>query len=127
MGHLAHSQGNGKEAERHYRFAIDAFEETGDLPNASTGMFNLALLYEDQGRLDEALPLLERVEEMFEQLRSPHTADVRLALEAVRLQTRLGRSFAVSRALTEVMKKVPQVRKLFILVWRVCEDLKARR
>jgi hypothetical protein len=50
----------------------------------SIDMSNLALLYEDQGRLDEALLLLERAVETFEYVGSPHAATVRSVLEQVR-------------------------------------------
>ena len=41
-------------------------KEIGDVVNASIHMFNLALLCENQGRLDEALVLLERAVEVAE-------------------------------------------------------------
>ena len=47
-------------------------------------MFNLALLCEAQGRLDEALPLLERAAEAFERVGSPHAETVRPVVERVR-------------------------------------------
>jgi len=47
-------------------------------------MFNLALLCEDQGRLDEALPLLERAVEIAEQVGMPQAENRRRVLERVR-------------------------------------------
>ena len=60
MANLAKAEGDQVEAERLYRRAWEIAEAIGDIVSASIGMFNLALLYEDQGRLDEAVPLLER-------------------------------------------------------------------
>jgi hypothetical protein len=47
-------------------------------------MFNLALLYENQGRLGEALPLLERAVEIAEQVGMPVAESRRRVLERVR-------------------------------------------
>ncbi len=70
---LTEAEGDQDEAERLYRRMAE-----------SIGLFNLARLYEDQGRLNEALPLLERAVEIFERVRSPHAETVRPVLERVR-------------------------------------------
>ena len=89
LANLADDEGDQAEAERLYRRSWAIAEEIGDVVRASIQMFNLALLCEDQGRLDEALPLLERAVETFERVESPHAETVRPVVERVR--EKLGR------------------------------------
>ncbi|MGA9351816.1 MAG: tetratricopeptide repeat protein, partial [Anaerolineae bacterium] len=84
LGRLAYNEGDQADAEKLYRQAMAILQEIGDVVNASIWMFNLALLCEGQGRLDEALPLLERVVETFERVGSPHAETVRPVVERVR-------------------------------------------
>ena len=84
MAVLAKAEGDQDEAERLYRRAIVIGEELGDVVGMSIDMFNLARLCENQGRLDEALPLLERAIKTFERMGSPHAAMVRRLLKQVR-------------------------------------------
>ena len=44
-----------------YQRARDLFERTGDTGNASLAKYNIAEILDDQGRLDEAEPLLRDV------------------------------------------------------------------
>ena len=83
---MAWNEGDQVEAEKLYRQAMTTLQEIGDVVNASIWMFNLALLYEDQGRLDEALPLLERAVEIDERVDTPRLEKHRRVLERVRGQ-----------------------------------------
>lgn len=59
-------------------------QEMGAVVEASVWMYHLALLYEEQGRLDEALPLLERALEVAERAGYYEAERWRAALERVR-------------------------------------------
>ena len=83
MANLADDEGDQAEAERLYRRSIALSEELGDVVGMSIRMFNLALLCEDQGRLNEALPLLERVVEIDERVGLPDLEQDRRVLERV--------------------------------------------
>ena len=84
MAVLAKAEGDQDEAERLYRRAIVIGEELGDVVGMSIDMFNLARLCENQGRLDEALPLLERAVETAEQVGMSQAENRRCVLERVR-------------------------------------------
>lgn len=73
-----------EEAERLYKLAKDTMMEIGDVVNASIHMFNLALLYEGQGRLAEAVPLLEEAVAIAERVGLPDVESDRKVLERVR-------------------------------------------
>jgi len=86
----SYEKGDLTEAERLYRRAIALAEELSDVVGMSIWMVNLAMLCEDQGRLNEALPLLKWAMEIFERAGSPHAETVRLFLRRVHLQMQPG-------------------------------------
>jgi hypothetical protein len=62
-----------------------------DTVTESLALFNLALLYEKQGRLDQAVPLLERAVEIDERVGLPDLEQDRRILERVRMKLNVGR------------------------------------
>lgn len=61
LGNLARDEGDFFEAEQRYRAALQLTDAQAEPALASVRLFNLARLYEEQGRLDEAVALLEQV------------------------------------------------------------------
>ena len=83
LANLAKREGNLAEAERLYRRAISLDKDLGDVVGMSIRMFNLAMLCLAQGRLNEALPLLEQTVEIAEQVGMPQAESRRRVLERV--------------------------------------------
>jgi len=79
------------EAERLYRRVIDVCEEARVIVTESLVLFNLALLYEKQGRLDQTVLLLEQVVEIDKHLRLPDLEDDRRVLERMQGKQASGR------------------------------------
>ncbi len=82
LGRLAAEE--QEQAEKFYRQALNMQQEMGAVVEASEWIFHLGLLYEEQGRLDEALPLLEQAVKVAERAGRYEAQRWRTALERVR-------------------------------------------
>jgi tetratricopeptide (TPR) repeat protein len=81
-------QGRYEEAIAYYQQCLAIAEQIGDVATIAAHSWNLGLLYEAQGDLAAALPLIERDVLWLEQIGHPDAAERRAYLEDVR--ARLG-------------------------------------
>jgi tetratricopeptide (TPR) repeat protein len=65
MGFVAYFDGEWAEAIEHYRRSRDAFLRIGNVVQAANGESNMAEVLVNQGRIDEARPLLEEARRIF--------------------------------------------------------------
>jgi hypothetical protein len=86
LANLAQAEGDLVRAGRLYRRNLTICQEMGDALTERVTLLNLALLYEDQGRLADAAPLLERAVHIDERLGLPNLEQDRSVLNRVRLQ-----------------------------------------
>lgn len=87
LGNLAASSSDFTQAEHSYKRAIDIHQESGQIIEASLWMFNLALLYEQEKRLSEALALLEQAVEIADQTEFCQSKDYEISLKRIRRKT----------------------------------------
>jgi tetratricopeptide (TPR) repeat protein len=94
LGVVARSKGDYAAAERHFRAALEIQQDTygADHVEVTNHLVNLSIALADQGKLDEAIPLLERAIEIREAGSRPSPAWIgRSHVNLAQLQRRAGR------------------------------------